>query len=145
MKKGTLAVVLSLLALWMVGCVRSDFSEAADVAKMEKALTAQGLQICAQEALAWNTLPGFAEGKYYELGTNCAAHDPTSPGARVWIAAYADGAARDAALRNFESGRRLKSPATTWTKGPVVVVLDGAQNPEVMALVRQAMAAAGAK
>lgn len=145
MKQGSLLFVFILLALLLVGCVRSDFTEAADIAALETALTGQGLQICAQEALAWDAVPGFAKGNYYELNTDCAAHDPAHPGARVWIVASTDSAARDAVLRNFESGRRLKSPAITWTKGPLIVVVDGAQRPEIATLLRQALSGIGAK
>jgi len=48
-------------------------------------------------------------------------------------------------LRNIMSGRRPKSPAITWNKGPVVVIVDGQQRPAVAALLRQAMASIGAQ
>jgi len=129
-----------LPALLFAGCARPNFSQPVDGGAIEKALLAQGLRICVRVPMDSKGVQAFVRGTTYDLASDCSGYDSNSPDARVSVAVFTKTAARDAAQRTFESGRRPKSPAVIWARGPVLVTLDGSRSPEAEAAVRRALA-----
>lgn len=145
MKRVALLLVLLSFALLIGACARADFNQPGDIPTVENALTGQGLQVCAQRQLNWNKVPGVVEGYVYDVGLDCTNYSKTNPGSRIWVVQFADLGSRESVLRNIESGRRLLSPAMTWTLGPVAIVIDGPLSNATSAAVVQALQGAGAK
>jgi hypothetical protein len=141
------AAVLIAVFVAMLAAIgpRSDFNQPADIATIEKAIESSGLQVCAQEDLNWSATPGFVSGKYYDISTDCSIYDPNKPGARVWVVEFSNAGARDSALRNFETTRRHIGSGTAWSKGPLVILVDGNRKDEVMIVLREAVTGSGAK
>jgi len=123
--------------------IYSDFNQPADIASIQQAVTNSGLQVCYQGNVNWSVTPGFISGKYYDISTNCSNHNPNKPGARAWIVRFSDVAARDSALRNFETTRRHIGSGIAWSNGPFIVIVDGNQNSSVIASLREAVASTG--
>jgi hypothetical protein len=86
MKRITIFVMALMLVLSLAGCARSDFNQTVDLQNLQQAMGARGLQPCAEDDLKWSAVPGFVEGKRYDVDQNCAAYDPNFPGARVFLA-----------------------------------------------------------
>jgi hypothetical protein len=141
------AAVLIAIFVAMLAAVspRSDFNQPADIATIEQAIVSSGLQICAQGDLNWSTTPGFVSGKYYDISTNCSVYDPNKPGARVLVVEFSNAGARDSALRNFETTRRHVGSGAAWSKGPLVILVDGNQKDDVVIILREAITNAGAQ
>jgi hypothetical protein len=115
----------------------SDFNLSGDIASVEQAIAAKGVKICAKEELNWPTTPGFVLGKVYDLNMNCSNFNPNYPGARVWLVKFSDVESRDAALRNFETARRHIGLGMAWSKGPLIMLVDGNQKPELIIALRE--------
>jgi hypothetical protein len=124
---------------------RSDFNQPADIATIEQAIASSGLQVCAQGNLNWSATPGFVSGKYYDISTDCSIYDPNKPGARLWVAEFSSARARDSALRSFETTRRHIGSGAAWSKGPLVILIDGNQKDEVVIILREAITNSGAQ
>jgi deferrochelatase/peroxidase EfeB len=124
---------------------RSDFNQPADIATIEQAIVSSGLQVCAQGELNWSATPGFVSGKYYDVSTDCSIYDPNKPGARLWVAEFSNARARDSALRSFETMRRHIGSGAAWSKGPLVILIDGNQKDDVVIILREAITNAGAQ
>jgi hypothetical protein len=131
--------VITILFLTPVVAQRphSDFNQSADIASAEQAFAAKGLNICAKEELNWSITPGFISGKVYDLNTNCSNFDPNYPGARAWLAKFNDIESRDAALRNFETTRRHIGLGIAWSKGPLIMLVDGNQKPGIIGALKE--------
>jgi hypothetical protein len=145
MRQTFLLVVLFTALLVASACGRADFTMAADAAAVKQALSDQGVSLCVEEPLAWTVVPGFVEGTYFELDTDCAQHAPTHPGVRLWIARFDRADTRDAALMTFEGGRRHLGSGNVWSHGPFVIAMDGHHDAETAAAVRQVLAQIGAQ
>lgn len=144
MKRLSLLLIVGVLAGLLAGCARSDFTTQADLPTITKALETAGLQICAQGDLNWNVTAGFVEGKYYDIAPDCAGYDANKPGARVHIARFDSAAARDAALRNFETTyRRHPGAGIGRAVGPWLILVDGNQTVAAVAGLRAALAQLG--
>jgi hypothetical protein len=114
-----------------------------EIATIEQALATKSLQICAQTEINWSTTPGFVSGKVYDLNFNCSTFDHNKPGAKVWLVEFSSVEARDYALRNFETSRRHIGPAIAWSKGPLIILVDGNQRQEVINALRETVANIG--
>jgi hypothetical protein len=92
-------IILIILSLTPVVAQRphSDFNLSTDIASVEQAFAAKGLNVCAKEELNWSITPGFISGKFYDLNTNCSNFDPNHPGALVWLAKFSNIESHDAA------------------------------------------------
>ena len=134
-----------VLAAMVIGAPRSDFDRTVDMASFEQALASKGLHVCEESDINWTTTPGFVSGKLYDVSTNCSSHDPNKPGARVWVAKFKSVEARDAAMRNFETGRRSIGPGMAWSNGPLAIFVDGNRKSEVASVLREAVASMGAQ
>ena len=137
--------ILTILFLTPVVAQRpySNFSLSADIASVEQAIAAKGLNVCAKEELNWSITPGFVSGKVYDLNTNCSTFDPNKPGARMWLVEFSSVEARDYALRNFETSRRHIGPAIAWSRGPLIILVDGNQKQEAINALRETVANIG--
>jgi hypothetical protein len=137
-------IVLALLPPVLTGRGRSRFDTAVDTDTLRQAVTTAAPQVCSEQPLDWSATPGFTRGEYLRVGQDCA--DPSRPGAHVWIAQFESADARDTALVNAEAVyRRPIGTAITWSDGPFIVVVDGDQDPAVVAQVRGALARLGAQ
>jgi hypothetical protein len=132
-----------VLAAMVIGAPRSDFARPVNTASFEQALASKGLHVCEESEINWTTSPGFISGKLYDIGTNCSNHDANRPGARVWVAKFKSVGARDAAMRNFETGRRSIGPGMAWSNGPLAIFVDGNRKSEVDSVLREAVASIG--
>ena len=114
--------ILTILFLTPVVAQRpySNFSLSADIASVEQAIAAKGLNVCAKEELNWSITPGSISGEFCDLNTKCSNFDPNHPGARVWLAKFSNIESQDAALRNFETTRRYIGLGIAWSKGPLM-------------------------
>jgi len=139
------AMIVFGLILFMGVVGWSDFNQPADIASIQEAIESSGLHICAQGNINWSTTPGFVTGKYYDVSTDCSNYDPNKPGARVFMVKFDNAAARDSALRNFETARRHIGSAVAFSKGPLIIVADGPQDDKVMVLLKNALKEAGAQ
>jgi hypothetical protein len=139
------AMIVFGLILFMGVVGPSDFNQPADIASIQAAIESSELQICAQGNVNWSTTPGFVTGKYYDVSTNCSNYDPNKPGARVFVVKFNSSAARDSALRNFQTTRRHIGSAVAFSKGPLIIVADGPQDDKVMVLLNDAAKRAGAQ
>ncbi len=136
----TRLLLLTLVCLALAGCARGDFNRVADAMQIDAALRDAGLQVCTAADLTWDAVPGFVEGKFYVVDTNCAAHDPNRPGDSLTVARFDSVEARDAALRNFETvHRRQLGLGGAWTFGPYLLLSDGPQQDEPARLLDGAM------
>jgi hypothetical protein len=133
------------LAAMVIGAPRSDFDRPMNIASFEQALASKGLHVCEESDINWTTTPGFVSGKLYDVSTNCSSHDPNKPGARVWVAKFKSVEARDAAMRNFETGRRSIGPGMAWSNGPLAIFVDGNRKSEVASVLQEAVASLGAQ
>ena len=126
MKRQSLLLVLLVLAAVLGGCARPGFDTQVDLPAITAAIQGAGLQTCAEGELNWNLTAGFVEGKSVDVDTDCAGYDPNRPGARIHIARFDSAAARDAALRDFETTyRRHIGPAIGRAVGPWLILVDG--------------------
>lgn len=145
MRRVILLCILVCVVALAGGCARADFNQPADLAQVEQAWAAHGLQICDQNAVSWNSVPGVVEGTRFDLNLGCANHTQSNPGARAWIVAFSDLASRENAMRHKDGTWRAPGPALSWTLGPLVIVVDGPQNPDVITAVQASMKDLGAK
>jgi hypothetical protein len=140
------AVMIVFGLILFVGVVGlSDFNQPADIASIQQAIESSDLHICAQGNINWSATPGFVTGKYYDVSTDCSNYDPNKPDARVFVVKFGSAAARDSALRNFETARRHIGSAIAFSKGPLIIVADGPQDDKVMVLLKNAVKEAGAQ
>jgi hypothetical protein len=140
------AVMIVFGLILFVGVVGlSDFNQPTDIASIQEAIESSGLHICAHGNINWSTTPGFVAGKYYDVSTDCSNYDPNKPGARVFVVKFESAAARDSALRNFQTTRRHIGSAVAFSKGPLIIVADGPQDDKVMVLLNDALRRAGAQ
>ena len=133
------ALLIAIFLAAMTTGQRSDFNQPISIASIEKMIAEKDLKICAQGDLNWSVNPGFVSGKYFDISTNCSGYDPNKPGARVWVAEYGNLKARDLALRNFENTRRHIGSGSMWSKGPLVILVDGNQKNKVVSALREAL------
>jgi hypothetical protein len=146
MKRLLFFTIALLVLLILVGCVRSEFSQPASEQDFLQAASDDGLTICAEQDLNWKAVPGFVSGRSYDIGLGCESYDPNKPGARVTVVRFDGNDAREAALRNFETVyRRHMGSGIAYTKGPLVIMVDGSQKSDVIAALKQAAAKAGAQ
>jgi hypothetical protein len=135
---GALLIVVALLPTVIGGRGRASFTTPASVDTVREAINSGALQICAEQPLDWSATPGFVQGDYLQISRDCASNQA---GARVWIAQFDSAEARDAALLNAEAAyRRPIGTGVTWSAGPVVIVVDGDQDPSTIAALRAALA-----
>jgi hypothetical protein len=132
-----------ILAAMVIGAPRSDFDRPVNIASFEQALESKGLHVCEESDINWTTTPGFVSGRLYDIGTNCSNHDPNRPGARVWVVEFSSVGARDAAIRNFETGRRSIGPGMAWSNGPLAIFVDGNRKSEVASVLKDAVVSIG--
>ncbi len=136
-----------LMAIFIVPVVAQDpyseFNQSVDIKSIEQALGNESLDICAQKEINWSVAPGFVSGKIYELDINCSTFDPNKSGAKVWLIKFSNVEARDYALRNFETSRRHIGLGIAWSKGPLIILVDGNQKQEVINVIRKAVASIG--
>ena len=146
MKRTTILILIVLLALMLAGCARSDFNQNMALEGFQEAMGARGLRPCAQDDLKWTAVPGFVEGKRYDVDQNCGAYDPNFPAARVYLAKFNSVEARDAALRNFETiNQRRIGAGFARAVGPLIIVVDGNQKPLATTIVREVLNDLGVK
>ena len=141
---GAVMIAFGLIVFIGVGAL-SDFNEPADIASIQQAITSSGLHICAEGNVSWPATPGFVSGKYYDVSLNCSNYDPNKPDARVFVVKFGNAAARNSALRNFQTTRRHIGSAVAFSKGPFIIVADGPQNDKVMVLLKDSVKGAGAQ
>jgi hypothetical protein len=143
----SLVYSVMLVAIFMTLVVAQglhpDFNKSVEIATIEQSLVVKSLQICDQKEINWSTTPGFVSGKIYDLNINCATFDPNKPGARIWLVEFSSVEARDYALRNFETSRRHIGSAIDWSRGPLIILVDGNQNREVINALKEAVAKIG--
>jgi hypothetical protein len=126
MKRFSMLLMTMVILFTLVGCARSDFNQTAALRDIQQALGTRGLQPCAENDLKWTAVPGFVEGKQYDVDTSCTTYDPNFPGARVSIARFDSVEARDGALRNYQTiGRRNLGAGFARAVGPWIIVVDG--------------------
>ncbi len=144
MKRSLFVLVIfgiGVMALLLAGCARTDFSAPVDLPGITTALEQAGLQVCAQEELDWSVTPGFVEGTSLVVGIDCSTFDPAQPEALVVAARFDSLAARDAALRSFETAhRRHIGSSLARGVGPWVIAVDGEQSPDAAMRLREALA-----
>lgn len=146
MKRLTTILIALLIVVSLAGCARSDFNQSMALEGFQQAMGARGLQPCAEDDLKWTVVPGFVEGKRYDVDQNCATYDPNSPGARVYLAKFDSVEARDAALRNFETiNQRRIGAGFARAVGPWIIVVDGNQKPLATAIVREVLSDLGVR
>jgi hypothetical protein len=146
MKRVTMLILMVLLVLTLAGCARSDFNQSVSLQNLQQAMGARGLQPCAQDDLKWTAVPGFVEGKRYDVDQNCTAYDPNFPAACVYLAIFDSVEARDAALRNFETiNQRRIGAGFARAVGPWIIVVDGNQKMTASTIVREVLSDLGVK
>lgn len=146
MKRYSLLLILLALATILGGCARPNFDTQVDLPTITDALKSAGLQICAEGDLNWNLTAGFVKGKFVDVDSDCATYDPNRPGARIHIARFDNAAARDAALRDFETTyRRHIGPAIGRAVGPWLILVDGSRTMPALERLRTALAQLAAK
>ncbi len=146
MKHLTIRLITLLIVLSLAGCTRSDFNQPITLQSLQQAMGARGLRPCAQDDLNWKAVPGFVEGKRYDVDQNCAGYDPSFPAARVFLARFDSAEARDAALRNFETiNQRRIGAGFARAIGPWILVVDGNQRMLASAIVREVLSDLGVK
>ena len=140
MKRITILVMMLVIVLSLAGCARSDFNQPVALQNLQQALGARGLQPCAEDDLKWTVVPGFVEGKRYDVDQNCATYDPNYPAARVSLAKFDSVEARDGALRNFETiNQRRIGAGFARAIGPWIIVVDGNQKLLASTIVREVL------
>jgi len=139
------ALLAIFLAVLLAGNPRSEFEEVADFSVFEKALDDRGLSVCVQREINWTKTPGFVSGRFYDISANCSTFDPNRPEARAWVAEFDSLEARDAALANFETSRRHIGSGLAWSKGPLVILVEGSRKTEVIDALKKAVSGMGAK
>jgi hypothetical protein len=146
MKRVTMLILMVLLVFALAGCARSDFNQSVSLQNLQQAMGARGLQPCAADDLKWTAVPGFVEGKRYDVDQNCATYDPNAPGARVFLAKFDSVEARDTALRNFETiNQRRIGAGFARAIGPWIIVVDGNQNLTASTIVREVLSDLGVR
>jgi len=141
--------IIMLLAVLVVPLIaqgfNSDLNQSREMALFEQALANKGLEVCSQQEINWSMTPGFVSGKIYYLDLNCSSFDPNKPGARVWAVEFRTIGSRNYALRNFETLRKHIGSAIAWSKGSLVILVEGNQKQEVISALREALASVGIK
>ena len=146
MKRITIILITLLMTLSLAGCTRSDFNQPVALQNLQQALGARGLQPCAEDDLKWTVVPGFVEGKRYDVDQNCTTYDPSFPAARVYLAKFDSVEARDGALRNFETiNQRRIGAGFARAIGPWIIVVDGNQKLLASTIVREVLSDLGVK
>ena len=140
MKRSFLIIGVSVVAMLLAGCARADFSVPVDLPAISAAFQDVGLQICEQDDLDWSVTPGFVEGKYFIVGADCSTYAGARPAARVVAARFDSLAARDSALRDFETTyRRHIGAGMARGVGSWVIAVDGEQMPGTAMRLREAI------
>lgn len=140
MRSMRVPILLLLVAGAVSACARSDFATAADLATVEAAFDAAGIQVCETADLDWSATPGFDHGRSFRLNTDCSTHDPNRPGATVSVAAFDSTEARDAAqLRFLTQFRRHPGTGAARTLGPLLITVDGSQESATVERLRTAL------
>ncbi len=146
MKRLTIILIALLIVVALAGCARSDFNQNMALESFQQAMGARGLQPCAQDDLKWTAVPGFVEGKRYDVDQNCATYDPNFPAARVYLVKFDSVEARDGALRNFETiNQRRVGAGFARAVGPWIIVVDGNQKALASTIVREVLNDLGVK
>jgi hypothetical protein len=146
MKRITMLILMVLLVFALVGCARSDFNQPVALQNLQQALGARGLRPCAEDDLKWTVVPGFVEGKRYDVDQNCATYDPSFPAARIFLAKFDSVEARDGALRNFETiNQRRIGAGFARAIGPWIIVVDGNQKLTASTIVREVLSDLGVR
>ncbi len=146
MKRLSLIIIGLALVVLLAGCARSDFNQPVALQNLQQAMGARGLQPCAQDDIKWAAVPGFVEGKRYDVDQSCTQYDPNFPAARVYLARFDSAESRDAALRNFETiNQRRIGAGFARAIGPWILVVDGSQQMTASTIVREVLNDLGVK
>jgi hypothetical protein len=140
MKRVITAFITATLLVIVAGCGQSNFTQQVDAASIEQALATAGLQVCNRGDVAWNTTPGFVQGKYYVLNTDCTANNQLNPNTTVVVAQFNSAESRDAAQQRFETQYlRHPSAGVVWALGPYIINVDGNLKDLTTQKVKQAL------
>ncbi len=146
MKRIATILITLLMVSSLAGCTRSDFNQTVALQDFQQAMGARGLQPCAADDLKWTAVPGFVEGKRYDVDQSCTKYDPNFPAARVYLAKFDSVEARDGALRNFETiNQRRVGAGFARAVGPWIIVMDGNQKALASTIVREVLNDLGVK
>ena len=134
-----------ILTLWLIGaalagCARSDFSTPATEETIRQALLDRSLQVCAEQPIAWQTVPGFVSGKIFTVSTGCAGS-----GVNVAVARFDSVEARDSAVSNAQNTSRVSGNRIARTLGPLIITVDNVRDDAVAQRIVEALNATGAR
>jgi sugar phosphate isomerase/epimerase len=141
MRTGRWYAASAAAALALAACSGGGQTPVYDLGQVEDALRRAGLAICATSTPS--RLIEITEGEWLlEVGRSCADGDT----AVVDVIAWPDEAARDHALRRFESQSRpvARNHGTTWALGLFTVHVSGERDDDAVERVAQAMRRLGA-
>ena len=133
-------LTLSFIGFLLVGCARSDFSTPANENTLKQALIESNLQVCAEQPIQWQTVPGFVSGVYLTVGTDCAR-----PGGNITVARFDSVAARDGAISNSLNASRVPGNHIARTLGPLIITVEGVRDDAVTRKITEALNTIGAK
>jgi len=143
-------LAVALVALALGGCGRSPFdAKTADGATptfdtVERVLLDAGLEVREAAPVDWTGVAGLESGTLFEVSPTGRETDDTTA-TTVLVASFATRDDRDAAI-NHEEWRPFEHPtAAVWTWGPLVILVEGERDDEVVARIDEALRAAGAK
>jgi hypothetical protein len=133
---------LALCALALAGCGRADFDEDVPLSRIEQALEAEGVAVCASEPTEART-PGAVAETRLDVARDCADPEPTD--AVVVVTTFDDAGDRDAAAGRFEVAARPVGAGAVWTLGPHLVRVSGDRDPETSDRIADALDGLGAR
>lgn len=129
------------LALLRWGTV-SDFEQQITLDTIKGLLSSDGLQICKEKTITFDTLAGFTEGKTFSVSTDCATD--TEP-LTISVIGFDSLAARTTAMQQAQTIQRNGFGHNfAYNLGPYIITIDGPRGIEEQTLVGQILHRAGA-
>jgi hypothetical protein len=139
----TVAAVVTVLAIaaGVAGCGggRASF-ERRVFSEIERAFTAEGLQVCSVDKANRHANQAVAS-RQYRLALDCGSDDDT----KVIVDEFSQAEDRDAAARNFEVQGRPRAGGEVWTLGRFSIVVSGQLDDDVVKRVTRALDGIGAE
>lgn len=147
-RRRRLALVAALGgAVAVTGCGPAEF-RTGEPLPIEDALRREGLTVCRDATIEWESVRGAAPGRQLSLAADGCPGDLRRHTNVLTVVEFAGSDERDAALRRFEGNRRrvegFGAQGAAWVYGPFVIALTGDHTDRVMSRVAVAMDRLGA-